>query len=70
MDKEMFEALMTNVRNRARCDLISHTKALFNVSKGMDEEQLTEYIELLLSKGIAYREYGHVYIKGIKEELK
>lgn len=64
MNKDLFRALMTNVNNRPTCDLKSIMKALYDVSKGLNEDQLNEYAELLVSKGIAEYKYGHIYING------
>ena len=64
MNKDLFRALMTNVKNRPTCDLKPLTKALYDVSKGLNEDQLNEYAELLISKGVAEYKHGHIFING------
>lgn len=64
MVAEKFKILKQNIRNTPPCDLPKDQ--LYDVSFLMTEEQLKDYGELLCEKGIAHREYGHVYIEGKK----
>ena len=68
MENKKFETLMKNVKNICSRDLIYYHKVdLYNVSFAMTTEQLKNFADLLVSKGVAYREYGNVFINGIKE---
>lgn len=67
MTNAKFTVLMNNVKNRPLCDLRPMKNDLYYVTFGMTEEQLKEYAELLIRKGVAYREYGNVFIFGVKE---
>lgn len=67
MTNEKFIVLMNNIKNSPPCDLKPMKKDLYNVTFTMTDKQLKEYSDLLISKGIAYREYGNVFIYGVKE---
>lgn len=67
MKNEKFENLMCNCKNYAPCDLKPLKDVLYNAAMEMNEKQIKTFAELLVSKGVAYRERGNVFIYGVKE---